>query len=69
MPSSPDCAIENHGSVFLLQPQPEQVVAWVEQHIGPENGYQPHFPTIVIEHRYIAEIVEGIQDDGLAVQS
>jgi predicted Zn-dependent protease len=69
MTSIPDFAVENHGSVLLLQPQNEQAIAWVEEHIGPENGYQPYFPTVVVEHRYIADIVEGIQDDGLAVQS
>ncbi len=69
MPSSPDFAVENHGSIFLLQPQNEQAVAWVEEHIGPENGYQPYFPTVVVEPRYIADIVEGIQNDGLAVQA
>jgi hypothetical protein len=69
MPTIPDFAVENHGSIFLLQPQNEQAIAWIEEHIGPENGYQPYFPTIVVEHRYIADIVEGIQDDGMAVQS
>ena len=69
MPGIPDFAVENHGSIFLLHPQNEQAIAWVEEHIGPQNGYHPYFPTIVIEHRYIADIVEGIQDDGLAVQS
>ena len=69
MPSSPDFAVENHGSIFLLQPQNEQAIAWVEEHIGPENGYQPHFPTVVVESRYIADIVQGIQNDGLMVIS
>ena len=69
MPSSPDFAVENHGSIFLLQPQNEQAIAWVEEHIGPENGYQPYFPTVVVEPRYLADIVQGIQSDGLMVIS
>jgi hypothetical protein len=69
MPSSPNFVVENHGSIFLLQPQKEQALAWIEEHIGPENGYQPYLPTIVVEHRFIAAIVERIQNDGLAVQS
>lgn len=67
MPISPDFAVENHASIFLLQPQNEQAIAWVEEHIGPENGYQPYLPTIAVEHRYIGDIVEGIRNDGLAV--
>ena len=69
MPSNPDFAVENHGSIFLLRPKNDQAIAWVEEHIGPENGYQPYFPTVVVEHRYIADIVAGIQGDGLAVQA
>jgi hypothetical protein len=66
---TPDFVCENHGSIFLLRPQNEQAVAWADQHIGSKNGFQPYWPTVVVEHRYIADIVAGIQNDGLAVQS
>lgn len=69
--SSPtvDFFCENHGSIFLLRPLTPSATSWVQEHIGQGNGYQPYFPTVVVEHRCIAEIVEGIQNDGLAVQS
>jgi predicted Zn-dependent protease len=69
MPSGRDFTVENHGSIFLVQPQNKQAIDWVDQHIGQDNGYQPYFPAVVVEHRYIADIVAGIQNDGLAVQS
>ncbi len=65
--SGPDFIVENHHSIFLLRPQNEQAIAWVNEHIGADNGFQPYWPTVVIEHRYIADIVAGIQSDGLAV--
>ena len=65
----PDFVLENHGSILLLRPQNEQAVAWVDEHIDSENGFQPYWPTVVIEHRYVSGIVEGIRNDGLAVQS
>ena len=65
----PDFLVENHGSIFLLRPQNENAIAWVKDHIGSDNGYQPYYPTVVIEHRYVSDIVAGIQNDGLAVQS
>ncbi len=65
----PDFAVENHGSIFLLKPLTPSATAWVEEHIGQENGYQPYFPTVVVEPRYIANIVAGIQNDGSAVSS
>ena len=63
----PDFLIENHGTIFLLKPQTDSAISWVEQHIGQDNGYQPYYPTTVVEPRYIADIVGGIQNDGLAV--
>jgi len=64
-----DFLVENHGSIFLLKPRTPSATSWVESHIGRENGYQPMWPTVVVEHRFIAEIVAGIPDAGLAVQS
>ena len=68
--SSPtvDFHCENHGTIFLLRPLTPSATSWLEEHIGQENGYQPYFPTVVVEHRYIADIVAGIQNDGLVVQ-
>jgi hypothetical protein len=64
---TPDFELQNHGSIFLLIPQTPSARVWIDDHIGKDNGYQPHYPIVVIEHRYIADIVTGIQDDGLAV--
>ena len=65
---TPDFEVQNHGSIFLLIPQTASARIWVDDHIGKGNGYQPHYPTVVVEHRYIADIVAAIQNDGLAVQ-
>jgi len=64
---NPDFTLEGYGSIFLLSPQNETAIAWVNEHIGADNGFQPYWPTVVIEHRYIANIVRGIQNDELAV--
>ena len=63
-----DFTFENHGSVCLLRPLTPSAVEWVSQHIGQGNGFQPYWSTVVIESRYVADIVEGIQNDGLAVR-
>lgn len=67
-PGVPDFIAENHSSIFLLTPLTPAARAWVNEHIGSDNGFQPYWPTVVIEHRYVADIVRGIQNDGLAVQ-
>ena len=68
VPPPADFSLENHGSIFLLIPQTDSARVWIDDHIGRDNGFQPYFPKIVIEHRYVSAIVEGIQNDGLAVQ-
>lgn len=64
---SPDFSIRDEGSILLLTPQTEPAREWIDTHIGPDNGYQPYFPTIVIERRYVAAILEGIRDSGLTL--
>jgi hypothetical protein len=66
--SFPDFRVENYGSIFLLRPDTEAAKSWVEEHVGEDNGYQPYWPTVLIEPRYVANIVEGIKSDGLAVK-
>jgi hypothetical protein len=63
----PDFVVKNHGTIFLLKPLTSSATSWIEEHIGKDNGCQPYFPTVVVEHRYIADIVAGIQNDGLMV--
>ena len=60
-----DFIVEGGGSLFLLRPLSDAGRAWVEENIGQGNGHQPYWPTVVVEHRYIADIVAGIQGDGL----
>jgi len=62
-----DFTVQNHGSIFLLCPHTEVAHEWVNVNIGDANGYQPYWPTVVIEHRYVADIIDGISSDGLEV--
>lgn len=66
---SADFIVENHGSILLLRPQNEQAIAWVHEHIGSDNGFQPYWPVVVIEPRYVRPILEGIAADGLLAVS
>ena len=63
---TPDFELQNHGSIFLLIPQSTSARLWIHEYISRE-GFQPYWPTVVIDHRYIADIVRGIENDGLAV--
>jgi hypothetical protein len=58
-----DFDIVNDGSVFLLIPNTEAAEAWVAEHIPADA--QTLGKGIAVEHRYIADIVKGIAEDGL----
>jgi hypothetical protein len=61
----PDFRCENHGSTFLLFPCSESAQSWVEEHLPADAQWFGH--AVAIECRFIWPILEGIQDDGLAV--
>jgi hypothetical protein len=66
-PPSPDFTIRDEGSILLLTPHTEPARNWITENIGRDNGFQPYFPTIVIERRYVEAILHGIRDSGLEV--
>lgn len=66
--SQVDFSLENYGSILLLRPLSDSGRAWVEEHIGRDNGFQPYWPTVVIEPRYVADVLEGINSDGMLVR-
>jgi len=62
-----DFRCENHGSIFLLFPVSQSAQSWIEENLP--SDVQWFGQAVVIEHRYIWPILEGIQNDGLAVSS
>jgi hypothetical protein len=65
--SGPDFFVENHGSIFLLRPVTPSASVWISDYI-PDDA-QTVGEAVVVEHRYIGDIVQGIMRGGLAVQS
>jgi len=63
-----DFTVENHGSTSLLRPLNDSGRAWIAENIGEQNGYQPYYPTVIAEPRYLADILTGIQRDGLVAR-
>ncbi len=62
-----DFTLQNEGSIILIHPDTEPAIRWVEDNIGQANGYQPYCPTVVVEPRYVRDILDGIRADGLSV--
>ncbi len=64
---SPNFTTRDEGLILLLTPHTKLTHDWIHEHIGRNNGYLPYFPTIVIERRYVSDILDGIDSAGLAV--
>jgi hypothetical protein len=52
-------------SVYLLRPNSPEAEQWIEEHIPDDAPTMGN--AIAVEHRFIADIVEGIEGDGLTV--
>ena len=63
-----DINVTGGGSIFLLAPQTPAGRDWIDQNIGQDNGFQPYYPTVLVEHHYVGDIVEGMVAGGLEVE-
>lgn len=62
--STRDFSFNNHGSVWLLYPKTDAGRAWIEERLPNAEVF---CRAVVVEHRYVDDIVAGIRNDGLEV--
>jgi hypothetical protein len=60
-----DIRISNQGSIFMVYPLSDAGTEWLDEHIGEESTW--FGGGLAVEHRYIEDLVEGMQGDGLTV--
>lgn len=60
-----DFETSDHGSVVLLTPHTEAAREWAGEYLPDDAPRFGH--AYAVEHRYIDDIVAGIQSDGLTV--
>ena len=62
-----DFLLNDEGTIFLLTPVTEAATEWADEHL-PEDAM--HFgDAIVVEHRFIRDIVFGFTTDGLTCEA
>ncbi len=61
-----DFESSGHGTLYLLRPVSRAANAWVEEH--PPADATWWCGAVVVEHRYIGDIVRGAVADGLRVR-
>jgi hypothetical protein len=60
-----DFICSGYGSLYLLRPITDNARFWIDAHLDPDR--QTFGDSVVVEHRYIWNILIAIQDDGLVV--
>jgi hypothetical protein len=62
-----DIQIQNFGSVVVIQPFTQEGIDWVEANLVSDETLRWGQHAVVAEPRYVQRIIDGAQDDGLAV--
>jgi hypothetical protein len=57
--------VENHGSLYLLRPDTRTAQRWLERHVADDAQW--FGGALVVEPRYVTDIVEGAREAGLEV--
>lgn len=65
-PNIADFNVQNDGgSLFLVTPETDNARAWLDEHVSEEATW--FAGSLVVEHRYIENLMAGIQYDGFTV--
>jgi hypothetical protein len=62
---TPDINVTNHGTIYLMHAKTPAAHRWLREHTAAESQWLGD--SLVVEHRFIADIVEGAREDGLRV--
>lgn len=65
LPQTWDARVENHGSLFLIQPYTVKAAEWISEHTADDAIYWAG--ALVVEPRYAQALVEGMREAGLKV--
>ena len=61
-----DFVLKYDRSISLLVPLTTEASAWIEDRVSEDRTY--FGLALVIEHRYLADLVHGIEAEGLKVE-
>ncbi len=61
-----DLLVHGEGSVYLLRPTSRRGQRWIDEHVSDDR--QEWAGAVVVEHRFIGDIVRGAIADGLRVR-
>lgn len=64
---NPDVVVTGRGgTVVMFQPITDEAREWVDENVGLEP-WQWMGPAFAVEHRFVGDLIEGMEADGLVV--
>ena len=64
---TPDVQVGGGGTIYTVRPLTDAGRAWIEANVQSED-WQWLGSALCVEHRYIANLIEGMKADGLIVE-
>ncbi len=64
-PTDADFLVNHQGIIAILTPRSEAAQDWLETNLSGRVSWQGD--GVVVEHRYLADLLEGIQQGGFSV--
>lgn len=61
-----DVMVQCEGSIFLLTPISGEARSWLRDNVQPDAQW--FGPALVVEHRYVEDLVEGLRCEGFNVE-
>jgi len=58
-----DALVSGHGSIYLVRPISNAATAWINENVQDEAQWFGH--SLAVEHRYILDLMDGMQASGL----
>ena len=63
----PDIIVSGAGSLYMLKPVSDAGRKWMDNNLQPES-WQWIGGALGVEHRFVVDILDGMQEDGLIIQ-
>lgn len=61
-----DVRVRDEGSIILVEPITEAAENWITENVQADAQYVGR--SLVVEHRYAADLISGMVNDGLEVE-
>lgn len=61
-----DAVVEGHGTLYTVRPLTDAAKQWIDENVSSDGMWFGN--ALCVEHRYVADIVAGMEDAGLIVE-